>query len=156
MEINVKVEIKGKLLKELKENPGEVSRKSIWAGMTWLVEAIEAKAKKEVPVKTSNLLRSITSNVSADGKKGTITAAAKKDGKPYGLFVHEGTGLFGPFKRLIRPTTQKALFWPGALHPVKSVKGMKPNPFFTRAVSQVDPQKVFEDGVWSYLQKFGA
>lgn len=150
MELKVKVEIKGELLKELISRPADLARGSIHAGMTWLVEAIEAKAKKEVPVKTSNLLRSITSNVSADGKKGEIRAIA-----PYAKYVHEGTGLFGPFKTLIRPTTKKALFWPGAAHPVKSVKGMKPRPFFTRALAQIDPQKVFEDGIWNYLQKFG-
>jgi HK97 gp10 family phage protein len=148
MEIKVNIKIEGNLLKKLIENPGEVSRKMLWSGMTNLVEEIEARAVKEAPVKTSNLMHSITSNVSADGKHGEIRATA-----PYAEFVHRGTGLFGPFKQRIFPTTKKALFWPGASHPVKSIKGMKPNPFFERALKQTKPQRAFETGVWGYLKQ---
>ena len=149
MEIKVSVEIKGALLKKMMSVPEEVATGITRAGMIRLVEAIEAKAVKLVPVRTSNLQRSITSNVSPDGKKGEIRATA-----PYAKYVHEGTGLFGPFHQLIRPKTKKALFWPGALHPVKSVKGQKPNPFFTRALAQVNPQEVFDAGIGGYLRKF--
>jgi len=147
LELKAQVEIKGRLLKALIARPDEIGRKAVWAGMVRLVEAVEAKAKEEVPVATSNLLRSITSTVSPDGTRGEIRATA-----PYAKFVHEGTGLYGPFKRLIRPTTKKALFWPGAAHPVKSVKGMKPNPFFARALRRVDAQKEFSAGTMNYLQ----
>jgi HK97 gp10 family phage protein len=151
MEIKVNVKIEGKLLKALIENPGEVSRKMLWSGMVNLVEEIEARAVKEVPVKTSNLMHSITSNVRADGTRGEVRATA-----PYAEFVHRGTGLFGPFKQRIFPTTKKALFWLGASHPVKSIKGMKPNPFFTRALQKTKPQQIFEAGVWGYLRQMGA
>jgi HK97 gp10 family phage protein len=147
MELKVKVEIKGELLKKLTSQPADLANNIIRAGMISLVEAVEAKGVQEAPVKTSNLVGKITSNVSADGRKGEIRSTA-----PYSKYVHEGTGLFGPFKTLIKPTTKKALFWPGALHPVKSVKGMKPNPFFTRALARVNPQEVFEAGVFSYLR----
>lgn len=148
MEIKVDIKIKGALLKKLLENPGEVSRKMLWAGMTNLVEEVEARAKNEAPVKTSNLRRHIVSSVSTDGKKGMVAATAK-----YAAYVHEGTGLFGPFKQRIFPKTKKALFWPGAAHPFKSIKGMKPNPFFDRALKQIKPQRVFEDGVLGYLKQ---
>jgi hypothetical protein len=51
----------------------------------------------------------------------------------YALFVHEGTA-----PHIIRPNTAKALFWPGAPHPMKSVRhpGTKPNRFLTRMVEQ--------------------
>jgi len=42
----------------------------------------------------------------------------------YAIFLEIGTGLFGPKHRsyTIRPKNKKALFWPGAAHPVKSVR----------------------------------
>jgi hypothetical protein len=148
IETKIKIEIVGKLAKELIDHPAEFSRTTIWAGMTKLVETIEARAKKEAPVKSSNLFRLITSWVSPDGIKGTVNSGA-----PYSEFVHRGTGTFGPFHQRIFPVSKKALFWPGALHPVRSIKGMKPNPFFDRALKQITPQKVFDDGVWGFLRK---
>lgn len=51
----------------------------------------------------------------------------------YAIYVHNGTGVYGPKGEAIVITAKnkKALFWPGAAHPVKSVtiKGIKPNPF---------------------------
>jgi HK97 gp10 family phage protein len=149
--IEIKVDLKiSPKIKRLFDQPEEVMRKSLWSGLTNLVEEIEARAVKEAPVKTSNLVNSITSSVSADGKRAEVNVTA-----PYAGFVHRGTGLFGPFKQRIFPTTKKALFWPGAAHPFKSVKGMKPNPFFTRALRQIKPQQVFEDGIYGYLKQMG-
>ena len=150
IDLKVQVEIKGKLLKDLINRPEGVMTKSIWAGMVNLVEEIEARGKEEAPVKTSNLRRHIVSSVSADGKKGIVTSQA-----PYSEYVHRGTGLFGPFHTKIKPKIKKALFWPGAEHPYKSVKGMKPNPFFTRALEKTKSQKVFEEGIWGYLKSLG-
>lgn len=150
MEIKVDIKIEGALLKKLLENPGEVSRKMLWSGMTNLVEEIEARAVKEIPVKAGNLVHSVTSTVSADGRKGMVAATAK-----YAAYVHEGTGVFGPLGKKIVPTIKKALFWPGAAHPFRSVKGQRPNPFFTRALQKTKPQQVFEAGVWGYLKQIG-
>lgn len=56
----------------------------------------------------------------------------------YALYVHEGTGIHGPEGRPIeiRPVRKKALYWPGAAHPVTKVlhPGQKPNPYVTRAI----------------------
>jgi hypothetical protein len=63
----------------------------------------------------------------------------------YALFVHNGTGLYGPKHMLIRPKRAKALVWRSQLHGqksgrfrgyvvVKSTKGMKPNPFLAAAL----------------------
>jgi hypothetical protein len=46
-------------------------------------------------------------------------------------FVRYGTGIYGPRGQRIRPTTKKALMWPGAAHPVRSVAGQHPNDFVT-------------------------
>ncbi len=34
-----------------------------------------------------------------------------------------------------------------------SVKGMRPNPFFMKAIQQVDFQKAFDEGVATFLQR---
>ena len=63
----------------------------------------------------------------------------------YAIFVHDGTGLYGPKHTVIKPKRAKALVWRSALHGqksgkfrgfvvVKSVKGMKPNPFLAAAL----------------------
>ena len=153
MELKIDLKISPKI-KKLFDQPEEIMHKSIWAGMVNLVEEIEARATDEAPVKTSNLRRRIVSSVSADGRKGVVTSQA-----PYSEYVHEGTGIYGPFKTPFRifAKNKKALFWPGAAHPWRSVphKGQKPNPFFTRALQKIKPQRVFENGVAEYLKQFG-
>ena len=56
----------------------------------------------------------------------------------YAIFVHEGTGIYGPKGVPIRPSRAKALvFTPyGAVKPVfaKQVKGMPANPFLVNAL----------------------
>ncbi len=55
----------------------------------------------------------------------------------YAKFVHEGTG---PFR--IKPKSKKALDWPGADHPVKSVRhpGIEANPFMPRIAKAAEPE----------------
>lgn len=52
------------------------------------------------------------------------------------LYVTQGTGIYGPRGQRIVPLTKKALYWPGADHPVKSVAGQKPNDFVTPLIAQ--------------------
>ena len=51
-------------------------------------------------------------------------------------YVTQGTGLFGPRGEPIRPVTKKALFWEGADHPVRSVRGQEPNSFVDEALAE--------------------
>ena len=56
----------------------------------------------------------------------------------YGLYVHDGTGIYGPKGMLIRPRVAKVLRWKskkGTVMYALSVKGMRPNPFLKDAVS---------------------
>ena len=46
----------------------------------------------------------------------------------YAPFVHDGTGLYGPKKEVIRPKKAKALKTPYGFR--KSIKGQKADPFF--------------------------
>ena len=120
------------------------------AGMLNLVATLEALAVKDAPKRTSNLARTRTSDVSDDGARGIIRFTA-----PYAGFVHEGTGLFGPRHRRITPTGKRALFWPGAKHPVKSTAGMKGRPWVRKAADKVDASAVYEEGMQNYLSQRG-
>ncbi len=84
-----------------------------------------------IPFKTGQLRKSITSQVLSD------TEAVVGTNLYYARYVHDGTGLYGPLKRRIRPKTRKALHWRGAAHPVKSVRGMRPRPFLAQAVEEM-------------------
>ena len=124
------------------------------AGMINLIEDIEARAVKLTPVVTSHLVNTETSEIKDDGRIGIIKATAK-----YARFVHDGTGRYGPYKKdiVIIPSKAKALYWPGAKHPVRRVtqKGIKGNPFFLKALKQISPGEVYEEGVRKYLQSKG-
>lgn len=54
----------------------------------------------------------------------------------YAIYVHNGTGIYGPKGTVIRPLTAKALRWRGKGGYVFAtyVKGMKPNPFLKDAL----------------------
>lgn len=67
----------------------------------------------------------------------------------YAKWVHDGTGLYGPKKSLIRPKQAKALRFRSKVYGAKKgkyagwvfakhVKGMKPNPFLKNALSAAD------------------
>lgn len=46
-------------------------------------------------------------------------------------FVTKGTGIYGEGGMPITPKVKKALYWQGAAHPVRSVRGMQANDFVT-------------------------
>lgn len=63
----------------------------------------------------------------------------------YALYVHEGTGIYGPKLRPIRPKNGKVLVFKSKIYGAKKgkyagkvvvtkVKGMKPNPFLVKAL----------------------
>lgn len=88
---------------------------------------LKAAVTAEAPQRTGALAGSLSASVS--GSTITITAGA-----PYTPFVLHGTGPHDIF-----PSSAKALFWPGARHPVAHVHhpGTKANPFGERAVNAV-------------------
>ncbi len=97
------------------------------------LQAIETAAVEEAPVRTSNLRSNITTNQT------TLDVYVSK-AAPYAQFVHEGTGLYGPRHKRIKPKTKKTLYWLGARHPVASVAGIKPNPFMDRGEQRAIPR----------------
>ena len=95
------------------------------AGTHVLLEALRAAA----PAKTGKLRASIDAKATGTGASGFFSIG-------YGKLVVDGTR-----PHLILPRTRRALFWPGAGHPVRRVNhpGTKPNPFPQRAVAQAVP-----------------
>ncbi len=57
----------------------------------------------------------------------------------YGEYLETGTGIYGPKKKPIKPVNKKALDGPGLPHPVKQVKGMKPQPIIRPTVERFKP-----------------
>lgn len=96
--------------------------------------AIESIEKESAPHKTGNLVNAITTAADDTGGLVYVSGAA-----PYARYVHEGTGIYGPKGQPIRPKLKKALFWAGAAHPVRQIKGIKPNPFADRAAQRALP-----------------
>ena len=72
---------------------------------------------------------------------------------PYAWFVHEGTNPY-----TIRPKHKKALWWPGARHPVKKVRhpGIKANKFVERAFGQIKRpvEQIFGKSVNNIIRRF--
>lgn len=91
---------------------------------------ITANAKREAPAATGRLRRSIS--YVAGGEARYIVSP----NVPYAVPVHGGAR-----PHTIRPTRAKALFWRGALHPVRVVNhpGTKANPFMTRGLAASQP-----------------
>jgi HK97 gp10 family phage protein len=100
---------------------------------------VEAKAKKnlnESPrrIDTGTLRSSINTQLLSLGGKPVVQVGTNLF---YAIYVHEGTGIYGPKGRPITPKTAKMLSWKnrkGARIFAKSVKGMKPNPFLKNAL----------------------
>lgn len=99
-----------------------------------IAERARDHVQAEAPYRTGDLRASHTVQDIGPGQVGMGT------NWDYAAFVHEGTGLYGPKKQRIRPKTKKALDWPGADHPVKSVAGQKPNPYLERVLAKVIPE----------------
>lgn len=58
----------------------------------------------------------------------------------YARFIEWGTGIYGPFKQRIHPTTKKALYWEGAEHPYASIAGMRSQPFMRSGLMASAPE----------------
>lgn len=116
------------------------------------------EAKRRCPVDEGRLRASLQSSV-------TVEAGPRVIGRvgtdvEYGVYVHFGTGLYGPKRQLIRPVTAKAMTWiprtkgQGAKRGGRKTKrdttrvfarytrGMHPNPFLVEALAAVVPWPV--------------
>ena len=96
---------------------------------------VQTRAKQLAPVDTGRLRSSIV--VILGNERGELVCRIGTNVK-YAPFQHEGTGLYGPYQRPIRPKSGKVLvFTPkGSSKPIfrPRVSGVKPHPFLKNAL----------------------
>jgi HK97 gp10 family phage protein len=145
MELKINLKI-SPALKRLREN----LEAAIEAGLLRAAAAVEARAVEEAPVVRSHLVNSIRKYI--QNRRAVITPVAR-----YALYVHQGTGIYGPHKTRIVPTTKKALaFQIGGKWIIRrSVKGQKPNPFMKRAFDEVRPRlkDIFNGAISDFISR---
>lgn len=94
-------------------------------------------AQEEAPKLTGALAR--TTEIVKRGNDQREFIRIVQPTKRYAQYVHEGTGLFGPFQRRITPKFKRAMRWiaGGQVVFARSTKGQRPNPFLDRAYKRL-------------------
>lgn len=130
MDFSVKIQGADRLVENLKRWPSvaaPILRRALSAS-----QAVLAKhtVKGTVPWRTGFLTQSFRAELSDAVLKWFPTAS-------YAPYVE-----FGTKAHTILPSEKKALYWPGAEHPVRSVRhpGTKPNQFMERIIEQSQPE----------------
>ena len=145
MEFKTEIKISPELLKL-----GNNLEAGIQAGLMRAAGAVEAAAVETAPVTTGNLANRIRKYF--ESHRAIVKATA-----PYSIFVHEGTGIYGPHRTRIVPTTKKALAFQigGKTLIRRSVKGQKANPFMKRGLNKVERRlpDIFGQAIQEYLAK---
>src|SRR5688500_19538142 len=105
---------------------------------------VVAEAKRRVPVDKGLLRASIMGRVSITRKAVTATVGSPLE---YALYVHQGTGLYGPKGYYIRPRKKGGVlrFKPkgaSAFVFAKFVRGQRPQRFLVEALEAVSPWPV--------------
>ena len=142
MKINFKVDVTA-MDRLRRETPRLFRKAALQTGLAVETEAVKliSRGGEMRAEKTGNLKHSIGTTVTRrGGNERVIVYAARK----YAEFVHKGTGIYGPLKRPIRPVRAKALRFKigGEVMFRRSVKGMRPRPFLTRAVQKIIPSQL--------------
>ena len=92
---------------------------------------VEGKAVRYAPRLTGNLKSTGTSSMSGSGFD---TVGRAYFTAPYAIYVHEGTGIFGPKQQPITFTTK-------GKNPIEaSIRGMPGRPFLKRAAEEEVPK----------------
>jgi HK97 gp10 family phage protein len=115
-----------------------LTRQQIIDGLRPALNAVEAAAKRRAPKRKGTLARSIRSRLVEGGPVGIYgVVEATAD---YASYVHDGTGLHGPAKRMIVMPPGKIMVFQGddgrTVFTRKS-RGQRPQPFLTQALDEV-------------------
>lgn len=130
---SVEINVNNAALQKMLRNPkGQVAR-----GILKLGKKVERKAKRLVPVDHGILRNSITTELVI--RKGPVARIGTN--VKYALYVHEGTGIYGPNGVPITPKHGKVLVFTSRktnkLVFARSVKGMKGTPYLRNALIAV-------------------
>lgn len=124
LEMNIQVDGLKELIRDVKKAGGE-AKPLVTAALTNAANHTQSLQRTRAPHRTGTLQRSILPQVH-------YPSAEVEVHEKYGLFVEEGTGVYGPRHRVIRPTTAKVLAFKsgGKMVFARYSKGMKAQPFF--------------------------
>lgn len=119
-------------------NDKEIKKKTLDAtrlAMDRIMAKCIVEAKGDVSVKTATLQGSIRMEPTKL-KGGDLVGIWGSYNVKYAIYIETGTDPY-----IIRPKSKKALFWPGASHPVKVVHhpGIKAQPFLRPAADKYYP-----------------
>ncbi len=123
----------------LKWDSKEIINKTLLAtrkGMDSVMSKCVGAAKADVSKVTTALQGSIRIGSPAALKGNEVVGVWGSYGIKYAIYIETGTDPY-----VIRPVKAKALFWPGAAHPVKVVHhpGIKAHPFLRPAADRFYP-----------------
>jgi HK97 gp10 family phage protein len=113
-----------------------IVRQELVSGMWRLGDIGRTEAHRRVPVDTARLKSSINREVTQTSNEVVVKVGSGVAGEPvkYAMHVEFGTG-----PRLILPVNKKALWWPGARHPVAYVNhpGTRAKPYLRPALAEM-------------------
>ncbi len=146
---SIKIDNLDEIQRAFKEAPHKVDR--ILQTATKKAGAkILATEKKEVPVKSADLRKSISMEY-------TPIQVTVRPNKEYAIYVHEGTGIYGKNKRPITPKNKPYLVFKinGKWIRTKKVMGQKPNPFVQRTAekSERPVNSIFDKALKEIIKK---
>lgn len=129
MAVSVRVDINNRFMNTLLRSPfGPVARHMLSRG-----RKVQRAARRNVNSRSGDLARSIDVQIVTTGG---VSGAQIGTSLHYARYVHDGTGIYGPAHRPIRPSRKKALTFSGATNQVfaHSVRGQPGTHFLTRAL----------------------
>lgn len=128
MTLGIKIDGLDTLLAQMQKAGANV-RPLVTVFLNNVTSHVQGEARRNAPHRTGNLQRHILKQIKYPNAEVQVSES-------YGLYVEQGTGLYGPHKQRIKPTSRKALaFKVGGVSVIRrSVAGMKAQPFFEPAV----------------------
>ena len=135
MEFKLGIEAGDEFVARLKAKSHEVGH-LIQDALDDIALFIEGDAKGRAGFRTGNLRRNINRVHAKETRPGHHEAVVGVSRTaPYGVWHHEGTGIFGARRRPIRPQTGNVLVFSvgGRTVFARSVKGQRANPFMREA-----------------------
>lgn len=129
MAVSVRIDINNRFLNTLLRSPfGPVARNMVRRG-----DKVKRAAIRNINSRTGTLARSITVEiVTVRGVSGAQVGTTLH----YARYVHDGTGIYGPTRRPIRPRRAKALTLSGAGQEFSAYSsGQRGTHFLARALS---------------------
>lgn len=129
MAVSVRIDVNNRLVQQLLRSPvGPLARHMLTRG-----NRVRRAARRNINSRTGNLARSLTVDVVIENGGAGVRIGSELH---YARYVHDGTGVYGPRGRPIRPRRGKALKFAGQTGSVivASSSGQRGTKFLLRAL----------------------